>query len=115
MKNILIFMISIFFSSCNINSPKEGKKIGRIVKLAQEGLICKTCEGELIRGGFSDGSGSMGNVFYFTLPHELLSSANEALEQQFEVVIYYHTPFLTWISETEHLENPHFVYKIERK
>ena len=52
---------------CNINTPSSGQKIGRIVKLVDEGLLYKTTEGELIRGGLVDGSGSMGTSFHFTI------------------------------------------------
>ncbi len=113
---IIGLICAVLISSCSISNPSEGKKIGRIVKLADEGLICKTCEGELLRGGLIDGSGSMGNSFLFTLEDNMLRSlANQALEDQSEVIVYYRTKLFTWPTESETPGNAHLVYRIDRK
>ncbi len=114
MKQLIYVLTCIFLSSCSINNPSDGQKIGRIVKLADEGLFCKTCEGELIRGGIVDGSGSMGTSFKFTIEDddELREIAREAFENQFEVIMTYEVEFMSamWRSECS---TPHFVKWID--
>lgn len=103
----------VAMTSCTINTPKKGQKIGRIVKIADEGLLHSTCEGELIRGGIVDGSGSMGTSFKFTIEgYKLRDLAYQAFEKQQEVIITYECEFMSgvWRSECGH---PHFVKQIE--
>jgi hypothetical protein len=112
-KLFLLFAMMVLMGSCNISNPAEGMKVGRIVKLANEGLIFTTCEGELIRGGFVDGSGSMGTSFRFTVESESLKRICErALEEQIEVRLYYRSYFITWVGRSE-CGQPHFVTHVE--
>jgi hypothetical protein len=100
------------FTSCNINTPSHGEKIGRIVKLADEGLVNKTCEGELIRGGLIDGSGSMGSSFHFVIEDERIKMiAKQAMMNQQEIIMTYKVELISaaWRSEDNH---PHFVTDI---
>ena len=62
----------------------SGEKIGSIVKLAQEGVWCKTWEGEIIRGGLSNGSGVNGQSFRFTIEDnpELVEKIKGVMESQ---------------------------------
>ena len=70
----------------------DGKKTGIIVKLAKEGAFHGTYEAELIRGGFSNGSGANGQSFHFTIENDrLVKKLKKAFENQDEVIIKYHT------------------------
>ena len=112
-KSLLTIFIGLILHSCTISRPSRGKKIGRIVKLAREGVFCETMEGELIRGGIVDGSGSMGTSFKFTIEDsETKIIAYEAFENQQEVIVYYECELITgcWRSECT---TPHFVKDIE--
>src|SRR5260221_2960693 len=70
----------------------EGQKTGISVKLSQEGLFVKTYECELVRGGFSSGSGVNGKSFHFTIENKaLVKKIQEAFQNEKEVIIKYHT------------------------
>src|ERR1700751_5613989 len=105
-----LFLLSLLLlTGCSISNPSEGQKIGRIVKLADEGIIFKSCEDELIRGGLIDGSGSMGLSFSFTIESPRLKVlAKEAFENQYEVVLSYRCELISSWTRSEN-ENPHFV------
>jgi hypothetical protein len=111
MKYIIALLL---LSSCTLRTdPGNGKKIGRIVRLSQQGLFFKTWEGELIRGGLNDGSGSIGQSFYFTIEqNHLLPTALKAFEEQKEVVMDYHCEFISSITRSENC-NPYFVDSIK--
>jgi len=97
---------------CHTSTPSQGKKIGHIVKLAKEGVFFKTWEGELIRGGLTDGSGSFGTSFHFVIESDSLAeSALNAMENNEEVILYYHCEMISSLSRSEK-ESPHFVDKI---
>lgn len=79
-------------AGCGIGTPGTGVKIGQIVKLSRQGMICKTWEGQLLRGGLTDGSGAIGAPFEFTIENEgLVPDLQTALENQTEVKISYTT------------------------
>ena len=80
----------------------NGEKIGIIVKLAKEGMIIKTQEGELIRGGMSSASGTVGKSFHFTVENQsMLPIIEQAMNEQKQVKIKYHQEFATlWRTET---------------
>ena len=106
----------LFFTGCHFNAnPGKGSKIGKIVKLSQEGIFNKTWEGELIRGGLTDGSGTLGNTFCFTIEDEsLLPIAFEAFENQYEVVLTYTKETFTSFTRSQ-CDSPAFVTKIQIK
>jgi hypothetical protein len=109
----LIFIL-LMCTSCTINtSPGEGTKVGRIVKLEKVGLLSKTWEGELIRGGLSDGSGSMGGTFYFTIEDDdNVARALNALYNQTEVSLFYKSELFSSFFRSEKTQ-PHFVVCIQ--
>jgi len=112
-KLLLLSILSLFLHSCSLHTPKNGQKIGRIVKIADEGLLCTTCEGELIRGGLVDGSGTLGSSFHFTInDRKIKEKAYEAFETQSEVIMTYETPFFVW-AWTAESHPAHFVKFIE--
>jgi hypothetical protein len=97
MKKILITILAaLLLTGCW--ETKNGEKIGTVVKLAKEGIICKTWEGEIIRGGMNNGSGSFGTrPFYFTVESpELLKKIQNALDSQKEIKIKYHQELITF-------------------
>lgn len=86
------FLSSILFlsgcgSGCNSG---DGKKIGRVVKIAKHGVFCTTYEGEIIRGGFSGGDGANGNSLHFSIKSQkLVNALTKAMENQEEVELSY--------------------------
>ncbi len=111
----LIFLIVLMFclAGCALHTdPGQGKKIGRIVKFSKQGMLFKTWEGELIRGGFTDGSGIMGTSFHFTIEnYDLAKKALEAFENQSEVIIDYRREFIHLLTRAES-GNAYFVENI---
>jgi hypothetical protein len=89
-KIALVIVGALLGVGCNAN-PGTGEKIGQIVRVNHTGLVCATWEAELIRGGFSDGSGAMGTKpFHFTIDQPALATAVEdAMRGQTEVSITY--------------------------
>lgn len=74
-------------------TTQEGDKHGVLVKVAKEGSLWGTYEGELIRGGLTDASGANGSAFHFTfgqLKSSLVKKAQESLSQNKPVVLKYH-------------------------
>lgn len=110
LKRILIVTL-IAFSLTACWETGKGQKIGTIVKLADEGVLIKTHEGQLIRGGINNGSGSFGQAFDFTIENiDTYNVALYAMNNQKEVKISYHTEFATlWRAESPNV----FVDKIE--
>ena len=115
MKYCLLFITLLCLTGCYIHTdPGEGKKIGRIVKFSKQGMLCKTWEGELIRGGLNDGSGSFGSSFHFTVEDSHMASiALDAFENQYEVIIDYRREFISSITRSES-SNAYFVENITK-
>jgi len=86
-----ITTIAMSLGGCGLNNPSQGEKIGQIVRLNKSGILCDTWEGQLIRGGMSGGSGTVGiQPFDFTVEDEsLIPVLQEYLENQTEVLIKY--------------------------
>lgn len=75
----------------------SGEKLGRITKLNQQGTICKSWEGEIIRGGMNNGSGAFGAPFQFTVEDPVvLKQVQAAFDKQQEVKITYHMERASW-------------------
>jgi hypothetical protein len=92
-KSLYFLVLSAAISmGCGINStPGSGEKVGQIVKLSKQGIISQTWEGQLIRGGMSNGSGTVGTQpFNFTIQDDITAKkVREFMENQTEVVISY--------------------------
>lgn len=70
--------------------PGTGEKIGQIVRIERTGIFCQTWEAQIIRGGLSQGSGTMGAAFGFTVnTPELAEAVTRAMRDQSEVLIRY--------------------------
>lgn len=94
---LLVFGTVICATGCGCNgSPGSGEKIGQIVKVSEVGMMSKTFEGQLIRGGMTGGSGTAGTPpFDFTIEsEEMAQKAREYMQSQTEVVIHYRTEFV---------------------
>lgn len=105
----LAFFLTMSLLSC---SYSEGEKVGTIVKLADEGYVFKTHEGQLIRGGFNNGSGVMGKPFDFTIADsKLFPIAHIALVEGKEVRIKYHQELFAPLSSGN--DGNYFVDSIE--
>jgi|ERR1039458_123141 hypothetical protein len=91
-----IVVIFATFTACDHFATRvtgQGTKVGTVIKLAQEGILsgCKTWEGELIRGGMTNGSGAFSvTPLYFTINDAaLLAQVQNALDGQYEVEVTY--------------------------
>ncbi len=112
--NIFKFMaLALLVTSCTFSTPAKGSKIGRIVKISEEGVFYKTVEGELIRGGLLDGNGSMGSSFKFTIEDDSLKDiAYDAFSNQKEVIITYESELISSLFRSQ-CGSPHFVKDIK--
>lgn len=102
--------------ACHCSSPASGEKVGQIVKIEETGVVCKTHEAELIRGGLNDGTGvAGGQVFHFTIPPEHVGAATKAMEANQEVKLFYQTPLIVSMCKTNYGTLASKVEVIERK
>lgn len=76
----------------------NGKKVGMLTKASQEGILCKTYEATIQRGGFNGGSGVNGQAFNFTIENspELVKKVEELMNRQAEVEITYRSEVATF-------------------
>lgn len=113
MKRLLGVLMFALFGACGVNtSPGDGEKVGQIVKLAKVGMMAKTWEAEIVRGGFQAGGGVNGQAFDFTVENE--ADANRLrsfMEAQREVTIKYRSEgvWSSWRSES----GGHFLVSID--
>ena len=100
MKYIIFLMI---LSGCYVRTdPGTGQKVGRIVKVSKQGLIFKTWEATLVRGGLNDGSGVMGMSFDFTIEDDSLAmQAIQLMQDQSEVILHYRIEGISSITRSE--------------
>lgn len=105
----VVASLSMLLASCG--DVGDGQKPGIITKLAQQGLICKTWEGSIQRGGFNSGTGVSGAAFDFTVEDpQVVKDLQAAMDQQLEVKITYRTEFFTFCRSES---GDHFVTKVE--
>ena len=108
MKKVLLFsfLFILFGSLTGCWSVKSGQKTGIIVKVAKEGKLWGTYEGEMILGGLENASGASGRAFHFTLGQfksNLVKQADLAMQNNKHVIIRYHCDavILPWSGETK--------------
>ncbi len=102
MKNIIAIAALVTLTGCYWT--QEGDKVGTITKLAKQGVIIGTWEGQIIRGGLSGGSGGFGAPFDFTVENPaVLAQLQSAMNAQQEVQIHYHKEAITapWRCESD--------------
>lgn len=99
----------LLITSCLLTgcwTVQKGQKSGVIVKVAKEGKLWGTYEGEMILGGLENASGASGRAFHFTLGQfksELVKQADFAMQNNRHVIISYHCDAYTlpWSGETK--------------
>ncbi len=72
---------------------EHGEKSGVLVKITKEGAFWSTYEGEIVRGGFQDGSGVNGSAYVFSMgpfENELVLKSKQYMQKSTHVVIQYH-------------------------
>jgi hypothetical protein len=93
---VILALIPLMLSACK--DTGHGDKVGSIVKVSEQGIFCRTFEAEIIRGGFSNGSGVGGQSFHFTVEDNpaLVEKVKHFMETQEEVKITYRTELATF-------------------
>lgn len=84
-------LVVLMLAGCGTGvSSGNGKKIGQIVKIGEHGMMCRTYEAEMIRGGFNGGSGVNGTPLDFTiLDKKLYEQLVKVMEDQQEIELTY--------------------------
>lgn len=99
----LIAISTILLQGCWVT--EKGEKIGNIVKLGKQGMLIKTNEAELIRGGLNGGNGSFGKPFDFTIEDDSkLEILQKSLDNQIPVKVKYHKEFAS-LGRSETVDN----------
>lgn len=129
MKTTLAVIVMIFLGLAVLpllaknEKPGQGDKIGVVVRINEQGRLwrgsfgfislCKTWEGQLIRGGLDDGSGAFGVApFDFTVPtNELAEKVKHYMLAQTEVVVKFSTDYIYFKCNSESSGN--FLISIE--
>lgn len=109
----MLLTIIVGGHGCANASHGNGEKIGQVVKLSKQGFVRATWEGQLIRGGMSGGSGTLGTVpFDFTVEgEELVKKVQAYMRDQTEVIISYRIEGLYSPFRSE--SGGHFLISIE--
>ncbi len=87
-----IVTLLVFWILTKINYS-EGERAGTITRFSKRGYVFKTWEGELLLGGFSEGTGQMNaEKWQFSVDNGLdstVNTVNEALRTGRRVTLYY--------------------------
>jgi hypothetical protein len=98
---LLFILLSIFGLRVHLGSM-DGQKVGQVFGINEQGVLRKTWEAELVRGGMTNGSGAFGTKpFDFTVPSELAELVKKYSAEQTEVIIHYHQPRVYWYWNSE--------------
>lgn len=90
-------------------SYSEGERAGTVSKFSKRGYVFKTWEGELLVGGFSEGTGQLNaEKFYFSVTdsnQKAIDVINEALRTGRRVTLKYKEKYFRffWIGDTAYL------------
>ena len=98
---LLTFLFILLFSTANPSG--NGERIGEVISLHKVGRVHKTWEGELIKGGMVNGSGSFGKPFDFTVsnPSLIKPLLNSMMNGQPIILFYHQTHYCFFNSETD--------------
>lgn len=101
--SLLVFLTCLLASCWSV---QKGQKTGIIVKVAKEGRLWGTYEGEMILGGLENASGVSGRAFFFTIDQfksALVKQADFAMQNNKHVILSYHCDafILPWSGETK--------------
>jgi len=118
MKNryTIILSLAATFGLAGCIQDSSGEKAGSITRLSKDGWIplCKTWEGEILRGGLNNGSGAFGAAFHFTIDDSaLMDEVKKALESQQEVKIHYHHEKFVLLGTCSSKSDGYFLDSIE--
>lgn len=105
---LVLMMFAVSVGGCMCANPTQGKKIGMITSLSDEGIVCKTHEGVLQRGGINSGSGTVGQQITFNIKPgdvDLLDQARDAMESGAEVELTFSRPWVSSICSRENAED----------
>lgn len=92
----LSLIATVLLTGCG--EVARGSKIGQVVKVNEaSGFLCKTVEVEIIRGGFSGGSGAQGGSLHFTIENnpKAVEAVKQAMLDGSEIEVNYRTEFAT--------------------
>lgn len=108
MRKTIIFCLTALLASLLTGcwTVKSGQKSGIIIKVAKEGVLWGTYEGEMILGGLENASGASSRTFDFTLGQfhsDLIKTAQYAMKNNKHVVLTYHCEafIMPWSGETK--------------
>ena len=107
MKQLATLLFLSLLSGCLLAKPTHGTKVGVITSLAEEGILCPTHEGTLIRGGMSAGVGAIasGPVLAFNVADDLFPDAQKAMEDGKEVEVAFFRPIMSDVCNREHSQD----------
>lgn len=111
---VAIIALLGLIGGCGVNASNgEGEKVGQVVKLSKQGFMRDTWEAQLIRGGMTGGSGSLGMTpFDFTIEDtKLVEKVKEYMRNQIEVTIKYRIEGVYSLFRTE--SGGYFLVSIE--
>lgn len=94
LKKLLVISLSFLIVGCY--ETEKGEKIGVISKISEEGIIFKTYEVTLIRGGINDGSGAFSGNSHFSVENtDTIKKIQDAINHNRNVKIQYHKEWIT--------------------
>ncbi|MDQ1087656.1 MULTISPECIES: hypothetical protein [unclassified Siphonobacter] len=89
---LAVVTLVVFWILTKINYS-EGERAGTITRFSKRGYVFKTWEGELLLGGFSEGTGQMNaEKWQFSVDNgkdSTISTINEALRSGRRVTLFY--------------------------
>ena len=111
MRTLLIMLLAVSLSGCWEIS--RGEKVGTVIGVTLSGMMCKTWEVKIIRGGLTDGSGGFANVSFFTIENrpDLVQRAQEAMNNGREVRVAFWEELNSWCrSDSQSVFASHIEY-----
>jgi hypothetical protein len=91
----------------------QGEKVGSVIKVSNEGLLFKTNEVEIVRGGMNNGSGAFSTTPLNVTVNDpgILAKIQDALDKQYEVKVRYVDYFWTPLSSDS---NSRYLVDVEK-
>lgn len=92
---IILLIIPGLVAIFNFNVPqvpRSGEISGQILSIQKTGIFVKSNEAKIQKGGFSNGSGNVGEAINLTIPDNLLDISITELKAQNTVIIEFDCP-----------------------
>lgn len=120
MKKTLLYVAASLLLVTSTGCTKltgNGEKVGTVIKVSQEGLFFKTNEVEIVRGGMNGGSGAFSTTPLNATVNddELFQKLKDALNNQYEVRVYYRDYLWTPLSSDSNSRYIVAMDKLERR